>query len=101
MEKLVLIVPIKWHLAGHHHIEDHAHRPDVALEVVDATEDLGSNEVRRARNLLLPFLELACQTKINEFHRPIILLVLVEHYVLGFDVSVNDVFRVDVAEGAE
>ena len=100
VHELVHCVAFEWHDSGEELVYHDSEGPNIALLVVEAGENLWSQVVRRASHTLLLLLHLASEPEVNELGRAALFL-LVEHDVLGLNVSVDNVQGVDVHQSTQ
>lgn len=100
VHELVHCVAFEWHDSGEKLVYHDSEGPNIALLVVEAGENLWSQVVRRASHTLLLLLHLASESEVNELGCAA-LFFLVEHDVLGLDVSVDNVQGVDVHQSTQ
>lgn len=85
----------EWQVTRHQLIQNDAEGPDIALLSVEIGEYFRSNEIWSTRQVLLSIVHLASEAEVDELNSAI---WLIEHNVLRFNVSVNDLLTVDVVE---
>jgi len=99
---LLVVPPHEGQVATEHEEDDHADAPQVALRVVRPSEHFGRHVRRGAAALVdeVTRLDNHRQPEVDDLERRARLLVLVQQ-VLGLEVAMDDVLRVDVAHGVQ
>lgn len=96
-EEALHVICVKWLISRYDLEEHHPEGPDVTLGAVILLDDLRGDVVRGARDLLGRALHLAGQTEVDEFDSA---SSLIKHDVLRLDVTMDDILRVNIAQGA-
>ena len=92
-KNLASIGTLEWQITAHEDVKKDTERPDVALIIIIAIENLWSHVIRRTSNImkLFSFLGPLRETEVNNLD----LIVGCDHNILWFDISMDDSLLVD------